>query len=252
MSSVYSACYLVVDVGNTRIKWGLCDDDSVLTIASLPPDAPESWQRQLETWQLVGPAAWYISGVHPPHRDRFADWVRGRGDRATLVTCARQLPLEVALEHPDRVGIDRLLDAVAVNTRRRAHTPAVIVDAGTAVTVDLLDRAGRFQGGAILPGFRLMAESLHRHTALLPLIEVQGVAPPVGKSTIAAMHAGIFHAVAGGIDRLIQRMTPGGGDVDVFLGGGDGDAFAEELSRPVTLWPQMTLEGLRLAARDLQ
>jgi type III pantothenate kinase len=251
MSSVYSAYYLVVDVGNTRVKWGMCDANRVREIAALPADAPEAWRRQLEIWKLTGPAAWYISGVHPLHRDRFTDWVRERGDPATLVTCASQLPLEVALEHPDRVGIDRLLDAVAVNTRRGAHTPAVIVDAGTAVTVDLLDHAGRFQGGAILPGFRLMAESLHRHTALLPLIEVHGAAAATGKSTTAAMHAGIFHAVAGGIDRLIQRLTPAGGDVDVFLGGGDGDALAEELSRPVQLWPQMTLEGLRLAARDL-
>ena len=85
---------------------------------------------------------------------------------------AGELPLRVELEKPDHVGIDRLLDAVAVNSRRAPGVPAVIIDAGSAVTVDLVDGAGAFRGGAILPGLRLMAKSLHDYTALLPLIEL--------------------------------------------------------------------------------
>jgi type III pantothenate kinase len=244
--------HLVIDVGNTRVKWGLCNPAEVEESISLEPDAEESWRSQLEAWNLSRPLSCTIAGVHPKRRDRVALWFGQRGDHVTIVDSARQLSLEVAVDQPDRVGIDRLLNAVAVNTRRRAGRGAVIIDAGSAVTVDFLDEQGRFQGGAIFPGLGLMAAALHDHTALLPLIEVRSPAPPVGKSTVAAMHAGIFHAAAGAIDRLIQKMTPPGGTIDVFFGGGDANVLAPELSHAANLWPLMTLEGLRLTARSLR
>ena len=82
------------------------------------------------------------------------------------------MPLEVELEHPDKVGIDRLLNAVAANRRRQEHVAAILVDAGSAVTVDYLDGNGVFRGGAIFPGFRLMARALHDYTALLPIVDI--------------------------------------------------------------------------------
>jgi type III pantothenate kinase len=192
-----------------------------------------------------------VSGVHPQRRDRLADWLRHRGDTVHVLTLAQQLPLQVALQHPDWAGIDRLLNAVAVNTRRRPHSPAIIVDAGSAVTVDYVDENGTFRGGAIVPGLRLMAEALHDHTALLPLVEVLEPPAPLGTSTILAMQSGIFHALTGGIDLLIRRLAPPTVQVDIFFGGGDADLLAPHLSVPATVWPLMTLEGLRLSARNL-
>src|SRR5262249_4773991 len=147
---------------------------------------------------------WVVSGVHPGRRDQLADWLRARGDTVHRVTSAAQLPLRVALAHPDRAGIDRLLDAVAVNTWRRPGTPAVVVDAGSAVPVDSLDPEGVFRGGAILPGLRLMAESLHAHTALLPLVEVRYDTRAPGTTTVEAVQAGIVAAVVGAIEQLIE------------------------------------------------
>jgi type III pantothenate kinase len=241
---------LVADVGNTRVKWGRCGVDSVQAAASLPPDDPAAWQEQLAAWGVPAPAAWVVSGVHPQRRDRLAAWLGQRGDTVRLVTAA-QLPLRVALEQPDRVGIDRLLDAVAVNARRPPGTPAVIVDAGSAVTVDYLDADGVFRGGAILPGLRLMAQSLHDYTALLPLVAVDGAGELPGTSTTAALQAGIFCAAAGGIREAIRRMVPAGMSAFVVVGGGDGPLLAPHLGLPVEAWPLLTLEGLRLTAEGL-
>jgi type III pantothenate kinase len=162
------------------------------------------------------------------------------------------LPLQVRLEKPDYVGIDRLLDAVAANSRRPAGTSAVIVDAGSAVTVDALDENGAFVGGAILPGLRLMAATLHEHTALLPQIDVPRHPPSSpGKSTIAAMEAGIFWAVAGGIRALIEQYAAAASAPPrVFLTGGDGPVLQTVLPE-AQLWPTMTLEGIRLSAEAL-
>lgn len=240
---------VVVDVGNTRIKWGRCQQGRVQVLASLPPDAPEAWKEQLQGWGLPVGSRWCLTGVHPERRDRLAEWLRLRGDRVTVLRTAAELPLRVALAHPDRVGIDRLLDAVAVNSRRTPGVPAVMVDAGSAVTVDLVDGTGVFRGGAIFPGLRLMAEALRAYTALLPLIEVREPAAALGTSTPQAMHAGIFAAVAGGIERLIaEHEQTLGCLVEVFFTGGDGEVLAGSFRRPVVLWPEMTLEGVRLSA----
>ncbi len=244
---------VVVDVGNTRVKWGRCEPNGVVAVASLPPDDPSAWARQVADWGLVGRLAWVVSGVHPRRRDALAEWLRQQGYHVSVVDSPRQLPLRVLLERPDHVGIDRLLNAVAANSRRPAGVPAILIDAGSAVTVDWLDEQGAFGGGAILPGLRLMAQALHDYTALLPLIEVRQPRPPLpGTSTPAAMQAGLYWAAAGGVRSLVAELTARSARrPQVWLAGGDGPLLAPALEGDLLAWPDMTLEGLRLAAERL-
>ncbi len=243
---------VVVDVGNSRIKWGLCSAAAVTEAVSLPPDEPGAWLRQIEAWRLPCPAAWAVSGVHPPRRDAFMDWLRARGDTVVLVDDPMDLPLRVLVERPDWVGVDRLLDAVAANSRRRPGAPAVIVDSGSAVTVDYVDESGAFRGGVIFPGPRLMAKALHDYTALLPVVEVKQPIPAVPATwTRPAMVAGIFWAVVGGIESVLaQYARAAGTPPDLFLTGGDGALLHPALPQ-AQHWPTMTLEGTRLSAEAL-
>jgi type III pantothenate kinase len=244
---------LVVDVGNSRIKWGRCLDGQITDSVSLPADDPKAWQEQLRCWNLTGAVPWVVTGVHPQRRDRLAEWLRQRGDAVRILDDWQQLPLRVRVERPEWVGIDRLLNAVAASRRVRLGRAAVLVDAGSAVTVDWLDESGAFAGGAIFPGLRLMTQALHDYTALLPLVQIQQPAPPVpATSTPAAVEAGVFWAVAGGLQVLIVRLgsraaTP----PEVFLTGGDAPLLATALSQDLHLWPHMTLEGIRIAAETL-
>jgi type III pantothenate kinase len=207
---------IVVDVGNTRIKWGWCAGGAVRKSAALPPDDAVAWQQQLEAWTAADPLTWVVSGVHPGRRDRLVDWLRRDGHAVQVVTSGQQLPLDIGVTHPDKVGIDRLLNAVAVNARRPAGSPAVIVDAGSA----------------------------------LPLIQPVAAIEVPGTTTTAAMKAGIFCAVLGGIKETIQRLVPSG-PMLLVLGGGDGPLLGPHLPWPAEIWPLMTLEGLRLTARNL-
>jgi type III pantothenate kinase len=182
----------------------------------------------------------------------LAAWLQERGDKVQVLDRAAQLPLQVHLDDPGRVGIDRLLNALAANGRRRPGSRAAIIDAGTAVTVDYVDETGAFRGGAILPGLRLMSQALHAYTALLPLVEVRAPAPPVGDSTPAAIRAGVFWSVLGGIEALLRQVRGlAVTDLEVFFTGGDGGILAGQLSAAVQVWPEMTLEGIRLAALAL-
>jgi type III pantothenate kinase len=244
---------LVADVGNSRIKWGRCQAGGVVSSVSLPPDGLTAWAEQAAAWGLEPECACAVAGVQPARRDRLAAWLREQGFRAEVLDSRERLPLQVALAAPERVGIDRLLDAVAAKSRCAPGQPAVLIDAGSAVTVDWLDEEAVFRGGAIFPGLRLMAQALHAYTALLPLIEVRTPDPPLpGTSTPAAMEAGILAAVTGGIQRLTDRLAAQTARKPaVFLTGGDAPLLAKTLGFALRLWPEMTLEGVRLAAEAL-
>lgn len=242
---------LVADVGNSRVKWGLCVGGAVTESAALSHD-PEAWAAQLTAWSLPGrPLAWALSGVVPATVAQLRQWAEDRGGRVAVLTAA-DLPLAVRVAEPARVGIDRLLMAVgaAVHPARAVGRPAVLVGAGTAVTVDLLGPDGSFHGGAILPGLALMARSLHEHTALLPLLSPDDLASPAdypARDTRSAMRAGVRAAVVGAIERL-RAAGPGG---DCFLAGGDAAALLGDLGPQWVHAPLLALEGVRRAAEGL-
>jgi type III pantothenate kinase len=241
----------VADVGNSRIKWGLCRDGAIAESVRLPPSDPEAWEKQFEAWKLPAASSWAVSGVQPPQRDQLMEWLRQRGAVVQLLDRYQQLPLQILVDQPDQVGIDRLLNAVAANTRRPAGVPAIIVDVGTAITVNFLDDTGAFRGGTIGPGLRLMTQALHDYTALLPLVELPRPHPAVpGTSTHSAIEAGIFWFAVGGIEQLVSR-SPFGKVSLVFLAGGDASLVERALSFPAIVWPEITLEGVRLAAEAL-
>ncbi len=203
--------------------------------------------------------AWWIASVNRSAATGVIDWLseyRPR-DRITLLA-AGDLPLEVRLERPDMVGIDRLVDAVAVNRLRDAARPAVIVDVGTAITVDLVSADGAFCGGAILPGIVMSARALHAFTDLLPLVDASELtAPPpaLGVATVPAIESGLFWGSVGAVRQLIEQLQHAASDdrreeADVFLTGGAAESVAELLGPHARYVPNLTLLGIALAADD--
>ncbi len=242
---------MVADVGNTRIKWAICEADGIVGAPiSLPPD-PAAWDEKRSA-MLPRRFRWVVASVQPSRSDRLIEWIRGRGDEAVLLR-HEHLPLKVNVEEPARVGIDRLLNAVAAASVLDENDPAVIVDSGSAVTVDYVGAGHAFEGGTIFPGFALMAKALHDYTALLPLVEVKARVS-LGKNTADAIRAGIFHAVHGGIASLIGDYTKRSGAVPprVFFTGGDSEElFLEQETDRKDHWPEMTLTGILIAAGGL-
>jgi type III pantothenate kinase len=246
---------VVVDVGNTRIKWGLCDPQrgTIESTVSLPED-PNVWWRQLLLWQITSPLTWVLASVHPSRCERLQAWLEEHGHRVFLINRHDQLPLQVGLEHPDKAGMDRLLDAVAAKSVLPAGQGGVLIDAGSAVTVDWLDEQHIFRGGMIMPGMSLMAEALHNYTALLPRVEIALPLPELpGESTIPAMQLGIFLAVTGGIREAVRIYREKAAiPPKVFFTGGQCALLAHTMDLnfgcDVHIWPNMTLVGILRSA----
>jgi type III pantothenate kinase len=290
--------FIAADIGNARIKLGLfagdCAGGLPEPLRTLPLVGNEPELDAIGPWLAsdVGcvlartaaappylppegacehaPYQWWIASVNRRAASRLIDWLAEHRptDRVTLLASG-DLPLEVRVPRPDMVGIDRLVDAVAVNRLRHAGRSAVIVDVGSAITVDLLSADGAFLGGAILPGIEMSARALHKFTDMLPLVSTSELtAPPsaLGTATISAMRAGLFWGAVGAIRQLIEQLgkaTSGddrppswGGSLtaaptdgpEVFLTGGAGAVVAELLAPAVRHVPNLTLAGIALAA----
>lgn len=250
---------VVVDIGNTRIKWGQVADDgrSIARFARLPEDS-STWEKEVESWGLACGGTWVLASVRPQRAEKLTSWLEARGDRVIRLGKSSQLPLTVALEQPERAGIDRLLNGVAAKRHLLQGQPAVLIDAGSAVTVDWLDEEHAFRGGSIFPGLDLMAEALHNYTALLPRVEVTLPLPalPAG-NTITAMQIGLFLAVSGGIREAVRGYAEQSvRSPRVFFSGGQAPLLARGMglldgTRPLPapwgdflLWPEQTLIGI--------
>jgi type III pantothenate kinase len=253
---------VAVDVGNNRIKCGFFPHPTAevlpephSTLALGPPGDEFDRLGPLLEGVSQEAIAWWIGSVNRPGATRLIDWVRSRRPQdAIRLLAAGDLPLRVGLARPDMVGIDRLLDGVAANQLRRPAHAAVVVDVGSAITVDFISEDGVFQGGSILPGIAMSAHALHAFTDLLPLIDMSEllVPPPaLGTSTTAAMRSGLFWGAVGAIRQLIVELAGEKLDrTEVFLTGGAGPAVAELLDPSARHVPHLTLSGIAVAARS--
>jgi type III pantothenate kinase len=251
---------IAVDIGNNRIKLGLFTaggPDGLPEPESTHPTDDDARSLDATVGGLAARlplgGSWWIGSVNRPSTTRLVDWLRVHrpDDRITLLA-AGDLDLHVALARPDMVGIDRLLDAVAANRLRRPGAPAVLVDVGSAITVDLVSAEGHFRGGSILPGIAMSARALHDYTDLLPLIDMSELTTPppaLGDATAAAMRAGLFWGAVGGIRQLIELLSvEAGAEPDIFLTGGAGPAVAPLLGLSARHVPHLTLAGIALTA----
>ncbi len=165
-----------------------------------------------------------------------------------------KLPLQINVDFPELVGMDRLIAAVATNELREANRPAIIVDAGTAITVDLVDADGVFQGGVILPGFRLSARALADGTDLLPNVDstFRAEAPAViGKWTDAAIRSGLFWGGVGAIRELVSRTTNEiNTEPQIFVTGGDAERLTGYLAADAQFVSDLVLRGIVLAGSN--
>jgi type III pantothenate kinase len=153
------------------------------------------------------------------------------------------LGLEVLMDHPEEVGADRLVNAVA---GWEAHGgPLIIIDFGTATTFDVVDGAGNYCGGVIAPGINLSLEALHMAAAKLPRVAIGRPRSVIGKGTVSAMQSGIFWGYVGMIEGLVRRIREEfGAPMTVVATGGLASLFAGATDAIDREDADLTLRGL--------
>ena len=233
---------LALDIGNTAVKAGCFDG-----LALWEMSAGLSAQQVLKLVQRWQPQHVIISSVAEDAALR-ADELRGQipGEIMTFSPATTVIPLRNAYATPHTLGADRLAAAVGAAGLRPGQD-TLIVDAGTALKLDLVTADGTYRGGSIAPGLAMRLRALHHFTGRLPLLELpapDATIPLVGDSTTGSLLSGV---VAGTIAEIMgfitqyQQLYPGLG---VLLTGGDAAFLAARLPARIFVVPELVLLGL--------
>jgi type III pantothenate kinase len=236
---------LAIDAGNTRIKWGVHDGRAWTATGAIETARAGELPESLRGIKAAGLA--------------IASNVAGAAVQATIeAACkglavrfvrseASQLGVTNGYRDPSQLGTDRWVALIAAHHARPGHK--LVINAGTALTIDALTGDGRFLGGLIVPGPALMRRSLDRATAALR--ESEGAVRDFPASTPEAIATGAVLACAGAADRLAKSMDAHGTPPGlIILSGGAARELAPALGLPHELHENLVLDGLQLIARS--
>lgn len=278
---------ILVDIGNSGLRASRIEDGQLFSdqrvyrlswsaaVASQRKPSPEQESAPDQRWcelddtsafdWLVSRFAshssesWLISCVQKTALEQLQKSLAARmWLHKTHLVAHSDLPMKIDVDYPDKTGIDRLLASFAAlqlyrmgnGAKQPSHLPIVIVQAGTAVTVDMVSADGVFCGGAIMPGLGLSLQLLAAGTEQLPWLgnHVVDATPQLpGKNTTQAISAGVNAALVGGVSHLVQRyrqqFSP---EVKVFVSGGDGRLLLPYIAPPAEFVDHLVLQGLSL------
>lgn len=246
---------LAIDIGNTNIVIGCCDDEKIYFIERLSTNIPKteleyaiSFKNVLEIYG-IDPAqieGGIISSVVPP----ITNIVRSSAEKVLgkpvkIVGPGVKTGLNILMDNPAQVGSDRIVNAVAAINEY--PVPLIIIDMGTATTFCVVDEKKNYIGGMILPGVRISLDALTSRTSQLSRISIEAPKKTIGKNTIDCMKSGIIHGNAACIDGMVGRIERELGQKATILAtGGLAKKIVPYCEQEIIIDDELLLKGLRL------
>ncbi len=246
---------LAIDVGNTNTVLGLYEGDRlahhfrIATNRAATSDELGNLMLSLVERKRVDPAritGSIIASVVPQlNRVVVEAAASAFGPAPLLVGPGTKTGMAILLDNPSEVGADRIVNAVAGWTRFKKSL--VIVDFGTAITVDAVDDKGQYLGGAIAPGIDISMDALFSRAAKLPRVELKKPPKVIGKNTIHALQSGLLYGYAGLVDEIVSRMKAELPTPPAVIATGGLAFLFEGISRTLESVDEfLTLDGLRI------
>ncbi len=238
-----SSRFLAVDQGNSLLKLTLFEDDEFRESCHFSSEDMEEIFSTVERWKPECGAFCSVGRIDP----RMVESLRIALDgRLMILSRSTRLPIEIKYSTPETLGLDRIALAAGAS-RLYGGECVMVVDAGTAVTSDIVDTTPAFIGGRITAGIRLRFEALSAHTSALPLIDAKGALPMVGDSTSSAIRSGVVLGLADEITETFRQYKDSYGCVRLVLTGGDSGLLADRIKSrvPADHVPDLMARGLQ-------
>ena len=243
---------LLIDIGNSRLKWATLNNHRI--IAAQPVLHDQFIEEDLlRLWREMKPPDHIaISNVSSAEKTDYFKKLTSKLWPSIEVIVARSqaeaFGVTNAYSDPEKLGVDRWLLLLAL--RNNYELPAIVVDCGTAMTLDVLDDEGVHQGGLIAPGLILMKKSLNQKTHHLQFSD-QIFQIGLSTSTDAAIYSGTLYSAIGLIELIKSKLNNiTGMNYSLVLSGGDAQIIAKHLSIPSFIEPNMVLQGLSILLED--
>jgi type III pantothenate kinase len=231
---------LAIDIGNTRIKAAVFEDNTILDIIIFDKkEIVEKIEFIVEKYLEI--ASIVVASV-------------GNIDKSVFPTLEKMIPIHFISHEsrfpfdnlyttPKTLGIDRMVLATGA-TLQFPNQNRLVIDAGTCITYDFVDENNRYLGGAISPGIRLRYESLHQFTAKLPLLNKAYPEYVIGNSTEESIHSGVVNGITLEIDGFIEQYKAQYAKFIIILTGGDAEFLAKRLKNTIFANSNFLLESL--------
>ena len=251
---------LAIDIGNTNIVLGVFDGTTIVqswrltTLRERTGDELGLLVEGLFSSSHVDRAkikGVILASVVPPLTKPAQEMVqRYFGVKAMTIEPPLETGMPILYDTPADVGADRIVNGIAAYEKygRAAKNPIVVVDFGTATTLDAISGKGEYLGGAICPGVTISADALFQRAARLPKIDVRKPATVIGRTTVGAMESGLFWGYVDMVEGLVRRMSAelGGSGVKCVATGGLAAVIAPETTLIQHVDPDLTLDGMRI------
>tara|TARA_B100001123_G_scaffold190108_1_gene216941 strand:- start:1029 stop:1772 length:744 start_codon:yes stop_codon:yes gene_type:complete len=244
---------LLLDIGNTHTRAALTSANRLAKTKLFETKEWFNGESAKTINRLVSKKhidATLCASVVPSATIKVKKFTKKTGIKTHLLT-HKNCGLRINYPKPKTIGPDRL--ANAIGALDKFPPPLIVVDFGTALTFDVVDKNGIYVGGVICPGLSVMTEYLYEKTALLPKVKIKDTSQFIGKSTIEAMQIGAVHGYRGLISNIVMglKKTLHAKKINVIATGGCAGIISANLPEISATRPFLTLEGLRLASERI-
>lgn len=230
---------LVIDQGNTLTKVALFDGNKLLSHTISPQIEIES----LSAFIGDGPVSHAIISTVRTNEQELLNTVRSLVPHALLLDASTPLPFSINYKTPATLGKDRIA-AVAGAIGHFPNTNLLVIDAGTAITYEIISSDGVYQGGNIAPGLQMRFKALNHFTQKLPLVAVDANVALWGETTQTAIAAGVQNGMIFEIEGYIHQLGHSFSNLKVLITGGDADFFAGKVKNTIFVYSNLVVEGL--------
>ena len=245
---------LAIDIGNSRTKFGIFDSDSLIDKFSIPSERDyaaeellfDRLERSGDRFLRIDTVA--ACSVVPELNDTFRRaFKKLLNVTPVFIDHTFDFGLKINYDPPSAIGVDRLVNASAAAAKYGA--PVIACSFGTATTFDVVTNTREHLGGAIAPGLRAMAESLHLKTSKLPLVSIEKPQSPLGTTTETSIRSGVYYGYIGLVEGILTRIFEDLGEKPRVIGtGGFVKTVAAESGMIDIVDEDLTLQGVRLIA----
>lgn len=231
---------LILDIGNTNIKYALYENDQCQHIGVLDSEEDSNFEE--------------IKNIHPITHIFYSDVRRRFSNRistifptvkkTSLTTDLLKFPFKNNYKTPETLGSDRMA-LMAAASFKYPKQACLVIDMGSCITYDFIDADAVYYGGSISPGIRMRYKALHKQTARLPELLPRRPESILGQSTETSIHAGVYYGIIAELEYQIDTYVEKHSNLKIILTGGDHIRLSKSIKKPIFAEPNFLLEGMQ-------